>query len=195
MSSCLVLYHFKGENTIASRHSTLRRGGAARFDLFVGPTGVIPPRQTEFSAFASAQAVCGLQSPANHTGPTKNLRDSPPRLRSRVTARQQNFLLCNAASAKVRQGGAEIFCRSGGAGDGVVNCKRSVRKQKSKGLLTLLNPARGTGKKIGASSPDEPKRRVVADTVGQRRERGGFTEGTDCRFFRGRFWCACRARG
>ena len=164
MSSCLVLYHFKGENTIASRHSTLRHGGAARFDLFVGPTGVIPPRQTEFSAFASAQAVCGLQSPANHTGPTKNLRDSPPRLRSRVTARQQNFLLCNAASAKVRQGGAEIFCRSGGAGDDVVNCKRSVRKQKSKGLLTLLSPARGTGKKIGASSPDEPKRQLAANS-------------------------------
>ena len=82
-------------------------------------------------------------------------------------AQQRTFLRRNAARAKGRKGVAEIFCRSGGAGDDVVNCKRSVRKQKSKGLLTLLSPARGTGKKIGASIPSEPKRRIEADTVGQ----------------------------
>ena len=75
-----------------------------------------------------------------------------PRLRSYATAKQQTLLLCNAASAKVRQGGAKIFCRSGRAGDDAVNRKRFVRKQKPEGLLTLLSPARGTGKKIGAST-------------------------------------------
>ena len=95
----------------------------------------------------------GLQSPSNHTGPTKNLRDPSPRLLSYVTAPQQTFLLCNAAPAKVRQGGAEIFCRSGRAGDDVVDRKRFVRKQKQESLLTLQSLARGTGKKIGYPPP------------------------------------------
>ena len=158
-------------STVSAQHSIasspLRRGGAARSDLFVGSTGVISPRSTKFSAFASAQAVQGLQSQANHTGPTKNLRDSPPRLRSRIIAKQQAFLRCSAVRAKIRKGGAEIFCRSGGAGDDSVDRKRQLRKQKQESLLTLQSPARGTGKKIGASSPSESKRRPAADTVEQ----------------------------
>ena len=94
---------------------------------------------------------------------------SPPRLRSFVTAKQERLLLCNAVRAKVLKGGAEIFCRSGGAGDDIVDRKRLVRKRKPEGLLILRSPARATGKKIGASSPSEPKRRIVADTVGPAR--------------------------
>ena len=64
-----------------------------------------------FSAFASAQAVQSLQGLANHTRPTKNLRASPPRLRSRIIAEQQAFLRCSAAQAKIRKGVAKDCCR------------------------------------------------------------------------------------
>ena len=80
---------------------------------------------------------------------------------------KQSTLLRNVVRAKIRKGGAEIFCRSGRAGDDIVDRKRFVRKQKPEVLLTMRSPARGTGKKIGASSPSESKRRPVADTVRQ----------------------------
>ena len=76
-------------------------------------------------------------------------------------------MLYNAASAKVRKGVAKIFCRSGRAGDDVVDRETACAEAKASGFVNLAEPCPWDRQKDRSEHPSGPKRRIDADTVGQ----------------------------